>query len=283
MPTHHGEKVVLRLARPASELLELERLRMPEEVRRRFEGLLAEPQGMIVLTGPTGSGKTTTLYSALGHVHESRGEVASLATIEDPVEIDLPFLDQTAVDRAAGLDFRDALRAVLRQDPNVLMVGEVRDAETAGAAVQAALSGHLILTTLHAGSAAGVFPRLIDLGVEPFLAASSVLAAASQRLARRLCPACRHPAPATRAQAAELTARRIDATGLTFQVAEGCSRCGGSGNAGRVPIFELLPATPELRREITAGANTDRLEELAAGRGMVPLRPPPARSPSARR
>jgi len=271
MPTGHGEKVVLRLMRVGEGLLRLDELGMNQTTQQALQELLRESQGLIVLTGPTGSGKTTTLYSALQHIHESRGATTQLATLEDPIEIELPFASQSQIQRATGLTFQDALRSVLRQDPNVVMIGEIRDAESARIAVQAGLSGHLILTSLHADSAVGVFPRLIDLGVEPFLVASALLATISQRLVRRLCSHCRHPAALSRSQTKRLTERRVAADGLTFQVAEGCRACDGSGIAGRRALFEILKVSPQLRQQVTAKASTDRLEELARLEGMKPL------------
>ena len=263
VPTHHGEKVVLRLARLDPSLFEVDRLGLPPEVLVGLKERLADPQGVIVLTGPTGSGKTTTLYAALNHLHQTRGATTNLATLEDPVEVELPFLSQTQVRAAQGFGFPEALRAVLRQDPDVLMVGEVRDRETAGTAIQAALSGHLILTTLHADSTLGVFPRLIDFGVEPFLAASAVTASLAQRLGRRLCSSCRRPAPPSRQTVEQLAARGLAVDGLGFFAADGCNACGGSGHRGRLAIFEWLAVTPELRRAVTERQSVDRLAEIA--------------------
>jgi general secretion pathway protein E len=269
LPTNHGEKAVLRLQRAADERFDLDRLGMSESLRTAFEELLVEPQGILALTGPTGSGKTTTLYGALAHIHQSRGDTVTIATIEDPVEVDLPFLNQT--ERTPGLAFHDALRAVLRQDPNVLMIGEIRDRETCQTAVQAGLSGHLILTTLHADSAAGVFHRLVDLGSEPFLVASSVLAAASQRLVRRLCPDCRRPAPVARSLAKRLADAGVDLAGRTFYDAPGCDACDQTGFRGRQAIFELLRTSPALRQLITIKATAEELRRAAVGEGMTPL------------
>lgn len=282
VPTHHGTKAVLRLARLDPTLFELDRLGMPANMLDDLRRLLAEPQGVLVLTGPTGSGKTTTLYAALAHIHASRGETTNLATLEDPIEVDLPFLSQTPVRSfVTGTDgahpeantpeqgFARALRSVLRQDPDVLMIGEVRDRETAATAVQAGLSGHLILTTLHAESAAGVFPRLVDLGVEPFLAASALSACLAQRLARRLCPECRHPAPPSRETVERLTRSGIELEARTFQVAEGCRACDGGGHLGRRAIFELFRIDPQIRRAITERVAPDRLAEMARAAGLA--------------
>ncbi len=274
LPTRHGQKVVLRLARAGHGLIALENLGMPEPLFESCREMLAERQGLIVLTGPTGCGKTTTLYGSLAHIHQQRGATTSIATIEDPVEIDLPFLSQTQVDHAAGLSFAASLRAVLRQDPNVLMVGEIRDAETAHIAVEAGLTGHLILTTLHAESTAGVFNRLIDMGIEPFLASSSVLAALSQRLARRQCRECRQPAPQNQSTVKRLIRRGITRTAaesLSFYSAPGCDACDHSGVDGRIAIFELLRLTPPLRDLIAAKATTQRIEEAALRDGMTSL------------
>lgn len=271
MPTNHGEKVVLRLALQDTSLFALEHLGMAASQRQLFEELLRTPQGVIVLTGPTGSGKTTTLYAGLTHIHQSRGEITNLATIEDPIEVDLPFLNQTQVQRAVGMTMAESLKALLRQDPNVLMVGEVRDSETAHVAIQGGLSGHLILTTLHADSAVGVFPRLIDLGVEPFLVSSAITATVSQRLVRRLCPECRHPAPPDRRQAERLRQLGVDAQGLTFQVAEGCAACERSGRQGRRGMFEILQVDGEIRRLVAERASTAKLYAEARKQGMRSL------------
>ena len=274
LPTRHGEKVVLRLSRAGHGLIALDRLGMPERLFESCHQLLAKRQGLIVLTGPTGCGKTTSLYASLAHIHDQRGATTSIATLEDPIEIDLPFLSQTQVDRTTGLTFAASLRAVLRQDPNVLMVGEIRDAETAHIAVEAGLTGHLILTTLHAESTAGVFNRLIELGVEPFLASSSVLAALSQRLARRLCPECRQPASRDSSTIERLVRHgftRTAAASFSFYTAPGCDACDRSGVAGRVAIFELLRLTPSVRELIASKVATHKIEEAALREGMTPL------------
>ncbi|MEM9596650.1 MAG: GspE/PulE family protein [Acidobacteriota bacterium] len=262
-PTRHGDKLVLRLAGDAT-FRELGDLGLEDDDRALLESLLTRPQGLVLLTGPTGSGKTTTLYSALAHIHRERGSV-SLAAIEDPIEVDLPFVQQTQVDRGRGLDFQQGLRALLRQDPDVLMIGEIRDAETAKVAVQAGLSGHLVLSSLHAESTLGIFPRLIDFGIEPFLAASATLGAVSQRLLPRLCPECRRPRAVDRAAAKAVKARGRTLPEQEFFVAEGCRACDYTGTAGRRAVFEVLEVNPDLRRAIAARATPAELADLAGG------------------
>ena len=271
VPTAHGEKAVLRLVQLGEGLLTLDRLGLDADQQERLQELLTEPQGVVLFTGPTGSGKTTSLYAALEQIHRRRGATVQIATLEDPVEIELSFVSQTQVNRSVGLGFAEALRSVLRQDPNVLMVGEIRDGESARIAVQAGLSGHLLLSSLHAESAVGGFPRLVDLGVEPFLVGSSVLAVVSQRLVQSLCPECRHPATPTRAERQRLQGLRVAVDGLTFQAAEGCVACNGTGSSGRRALFEILRTTPELRRKITARAPLDDLAEQARSEGTRPL------------
>ena len=274
LPTHHGEKVVLRLARAGQGLIDLARLGMPDALLVDFEGLLARPQGLIVLTGPTGCGKTTTLYSSLTHIHRSRGATTSIATIEDPIEIDLPFLSQTQVDHTVGLSFGQSLRAVLRQDPDVMMVGEIRDEETAHIAVEAGMTGHLILTTLHAESTAGVFNRLIDMGIEPFLVSSAVLAVVSQRLVRGLCDACRRPAEADPLMVEKMIRRGITRTAaesLSFYDSPGCEACDHSGLGAQTAVFELLSVDQPLRELITRKVPTSQIEAAAVAAGMTPL------------
>jgi general secretion pathway protein E len=271
LPTQHGENVVLRLGGAAGQR-PLDELGLLEPERRRLGELLAQPQGLIVLCGPTGSGKTTSLYSALAHLQAQRGGKASFATIEDPIELELPFAAQTQVDHGRGLSFAAALRSVLRQDPNILLIGEIRDTESAGIAVQAGLAGHLILTSLHADSALSVMPRLIDLGVERFLVASSVIGVVAQRQVDRLCPRCRRPAPPSREQMARLRALDLLATPPPpFYTADGCVACDGRGSDGRRALLEVLTVGPELRQQIVVQASPDRLRALARKSGWRSL------------
>jgi general secretion pathway protein E len=269
VPTGIGEKFVLRLAGDG-ELLDLASLGLTDADSQRLRDLLREPQGLVIATGPTGSGKTTTLYSSLRHLKATRPG-ASLASIEDPIEVELPFVAQTQVDRGRGLDFAGALRSVLRQDPDVLMVGEIRDGETARIAVQAGLTGHLVLSTLHAESAVGIFARLIDLGVEPFLAASSTLAGISQRLVPKLCLDCRRPSRPSPEQVAALQRAGIAAGELEFHDAEGCPACDYAGRVGRTAVFEILVLSPDLKRRIAAKVPTHELMAAARAAGLSTL------------
>jgi general secretion pathway protein E len=232
--------------------------------------MLEKPQGLLFFTGPTGSGKTTSIYAAVAHLQETRGALAQIATIEDPIEYSLEGAAQTQVNRSVGLDFAAGLRAVLRQDPNVLVVGEIRDVETARIATQAALTGHLILTTVHADSSGGVFNRLLEMGVEPSVLASVSLAAFSQRLLRRLCPHCKRPEPPTAEQ--KLRLQGYDAPVDGYFSAEGCAECGGTGVIGRTAVFEVLVMTDELRAELLKAPSTQQLMAIAARQGLVPMR-----------
>jgi general secretion pathway protein E len=269
LPTNHGEKAVLRVANVGMQIPDLDLLGMPSQVAAKFRSLLTRPQGIVFLTGPTGSGKTTTIYSALAHIKRERGATTQIATIEDPIEFDVPFLTQTQVNAEVGLDFAKGLRSILRQDPNVIMVGEIRDAETAHIAVQAGLTGHQIVTTVHAESAAGAFNRLIEMGVEPFLLASASHATLSQRLVRALCRHCRRPTEATADEKVRLRQHKLNETG--FWTAPGCKKCDQSGYLGRTAFFELLEVTTSIRELMNAKVPTSRIHEAAVAGGMQPL------------
>jgi len=255
LPTQFGESVVLRVLDQTAVALDLASLALPERVHRGVEAAIQRPNGVFVVTGPTGSGKTTTLYACLRAIHRPEFKVL---TAEDPVEYEIEGLMQVPVNPVAGLTFAAALRAFLRQDPDVIMVGEIRDVETAQIAIQAALTGHLVLTTLHTNDAPGTITRLVDMGIEPFLIASTLEAVLAQRLVRRICPVCRAP-----------DGNRADRRG---QRERGCERCGGSGYKGRLGIFEFLRVTEALRELITARAPTYRLREQALADGLGPLR-----------
>ncbi|HEY3397634.1 MAG TPA: GspE/PulE family protein [Armatimonadota bacterium] len=266
LPTVHGEKLTVRLFDPGQALLDLDALGMAPAVAAAFRERLDQPQGTLLLTGPAGSGKTTTMYTALAYLRERESD-RSLATVEEPVELDLAGVDQTEVNRPVGLDFAEGLRSVLRQDPQVIMVGEIRDAETAHIAVQAGLTGHLVLSTVHAPSAAGVFTRLAQIGVEPYLVASSVTAVLSQRLVRMVCAECGAFAAPSEEDLAGAGLTSADVAG-DLRGGAGCARCEGTGYFGRTGLFALLPVSREMREAVLACRPLPELEDLA-GRESV--------------
>jgi type II secretion system protein E len=267
LPTLHGESVVLRLLDKEAGRIALEGLGMGPDTMRQFLSVVSKPHGIVLATGPTGSGKTTTLYAA---VDEIRTGQEKIITVEDPVEYELPGVPQVPVNEKVGLTFASALRALLRQDPDVMLVGEIRDQETADIATHAALTGHLVLSTLHTNDAATALTRLVDLGIEPYLVASTVEAVLAQRLVRRICEACRQPAELTPEQR---TGLGPEAASLeTVWAGTGCSECRGTGYRGRTGVYELLVMDEELRAAVQRDASAGRLESLAIGRGMRLLR-----------
>ncbi len=270
LPTNHGESAALRIARSSVRLPQLSSLGFPQGLLAPYQGALDKPQGVIFVAGATGSGKTTTLYASLGSIKQTRGDMTRIATIEDPVEFDVPLFSQTQVNTEQGFTFAQGLRSVLRQDPNVIMVGEIRDAETARTAIQAGLSGHLLLTTVHANSSAGVFNRLIEMGVEPFLLASASVASLSQRLVRSLCPHCRVPSKPEPDELQRLAAAGLPTTGPFFAPA-GCPRCGGSGYLGRTALYEVLTVSPAIRDCINTKVPTSQTHDIGVKEGMIPL------------
>ena len=266
MPTTHGEQVVLRIMHRAVSKPDLGELGMTAAAREPFERAIRQPYGAVVVCGPTGSGKTTTLYTAL-HLLNDPGHV--VMTIEDPVEYQIRGINQIEISPKSGLTFARGLRTILRSDPDVLLVGEIRDEETARIAMQAGMTGHLVLTTVHAHNAASAIERLKDMGVEPGLLASAVNCIVAQRLARRLCTDCR--------EAYWPTDEELDAMGLLERKGEvylhrsnGCGRCGDTGYRGRVALYEVMPVSNEIRRLV--GASTDEIFQAAVGDGMTTLR-----------
>lgn len=266
IPTGHGERVVLRLLDKQAGRLDLTRLGMDEATLAHMDRLILEPHGIVLVTGPTGSGKTTTLYAGLSRLDATE---LNIMTVEDPIEYDLDGISQTQVNTRIEMSFARALRTILRQDPDVVMIGEIRDLETAQIAVQASLTGHLVFATLHTNDAVSAVTRLVDMGVEPFLLASSLIGVVAQRLVRRLCLECRKPFAA---DAAQLRALGLAPTDGTLYSAQGCAACNRSGYRGRTGIYELLTVDDDLRRLIHDRASEQTLRAHVLSRGMRSLR-----------
>lgn len=265
LPTQFGESVVLRVLDQSAVRLELAQLGLPPAVRSGVEAIIRRPNGIFIVTGPTGSGKTTTLYSCLKLLNQTESK---LLTVEDPVEYEIDGIMQVPVNLAAGLTFSRALRTFLRQDPDIVMVGEVRDLETAQIAIQASLTGHLVLTTLHTNDAPSAVTRLVDMGIAPFLLASTVEAVLAQRLLRRICPGCRQEYVPPEALVRPLGAP----AGTRFYRGAGCPACHQSGYRGRIGIFEFLRITDALREMIAKGASLVELRQQAEQEGLLTLR-----------
>ena len=267
IPSKWGEKLCMRILDKSNTMLGLDRLISHAPTLAKVRDMVAQPYGILYVTGPTGSGKTTTLYSALA---ELNAPDINISTAEDPIEYDLPGINQVQTHKDIGLDFARILRAFLRQDPDVILVGETRDLETAKISVEAALTGHLVLTTLHANDAPSSFVRLDEMGIEPFLVSTSTIGIVAQRLARRLCQQCKEPYPAD-----EITLKYWGLPleeKLTFYKPVGCSTCGGSGYKGRVGIYEALRMTGALRAQVVKRSNTDEIREAARRDGMLTLK-----------
>jgi general secretion pathway protein E len=264
VPTLHGESVVLRILDRGGRPVGLEALGMPPAILAHMAALARKPHGMVLVTGPTGSGKTTTLYAALG-LRDAGAE--KIITVEDPIEYQLPGITQVPVHTQAGVTFATALRSILRQDPDVLMVGEMRDGETATLAVQAAMTGHLVFSTLHTNDALGAIPRLIDLGVPAYLVAATVDAVMAQRLVRRVCPHCTEPIdPATHAQARLIP---LDIPMLVHGA--GCAACRGTGYQGRLGIFEMVVLSDAMQDAVSRNVSRAELRALAGATGWHAL------------
>ena len=261
LPARFGERVVMRILDKDEARLDLDGLGMPGEILARFSQTLSRPNGIILVTGPTGSGKTTTLYGALTLLNDPS---RNILTVEDPVEYAIEGVGQTQINPKVGMTFATGLRAILRQDPDIVMVGEIRDVETADIAVQASLTGHLVLSTVHTNSAAGAITRLRDMGVEPFLLSSTIAAVLAQRLVRRLCPSCKEPY-----EADDTTRKFIEAPEgkpVTLYRAAGCGRCNHTGYEGRIGVYELIVADEKLKRLIHDDASEHDLADHAFAR-----------------
>jgi general secretion pathway protein E len=250
LPTGHGERAVLRLLDKEAGRLDLQHLGMSKDVLPKFDNLINQPHGIVLVTGPTGSGKTTTLYAALSRLNSP---TTNILTVEDPIEYELAGVGQTQVNSRIDMTFAKALRAILRQDPDVIMIGEIRDLETAQIAVQASLTGHLVLATLHTNDSSAAITRLLDMGIEPFLLSSSLLGVVAQRLVRKLCPEC----------------KQFD--GKLWH-AVGCDKCGQTGYQGRVGIYELLTTTEEIRAQIHNQSSEAEIRAAAQRDGMKTMR-----------
>ena len=269
LPTMFGEKIVMRLLDHSSTQIGLTRLGMHSDTLRLWEGAVSKPHGMVLVTGPTGSGKTTTLYATLTKLNTLD---QNIVTVEDPVEYQITRINQVQVNPKAGMTFANGLRSILRQDPDIVMVGEIRDRETAEIAVQAALTGHLVLSTLHTNDAAGAITRLVDMGVEPFLISSSLISVLAQRLARAICPRCKIAySPPTDALGRLGADARIDPD-VTFYRGQGCDYCRGTGYRGRIGIFELLAISDPVRDMIVHRASSTELKAQSIREGMRTLR-----------
>jgi len=266
IPTAHGERVVLRLLDKQAGRLDLFRLGMDQATLTQMDRLIREPHGIVLVTGPTGSGKTTTLYAALARLDAGS---QNIMTVEDPIEYDLDGISQTQINTRIEMSFARALRTILRQDPDVVMIGEIRDLETAQIAVQASLTGHLVFATLHTNDAVSAVTRLVDMGVEPFLLASGLIGVVAQRLVRCLCLECRQ---AVTTDASQLAALGFAPAAGTYYAAQGCTTCNRSGYRGRTGIYELLPVDADLRRLIHDRASEQALRDRALASGMRSLR-----------
>jgi type IV pilus assembly protein PilB len=269
LPTLFGEKIVLRLLDREKLMLDMTKLGFERESLVKFEDAISRPWGMVLVTGPTGSGKTNTLYSSISKLNTSE---TNIMTAEDPVEFNLPGINQVQIREGIGLNFAAALRSFLRQDPNIILVGEVRDFETAEIAIKAALTGHLVLSTLHTNDAPSTISRLMNMGIEPFLVASSVNLICAQRLVRRVCKACAEPVAVAAPTLVKIGFGSEDAASVTPSKGRGCDKCNNTGYKGRVGLYEVMEVDDEVKELILIGASGLELRKKAIERGMVTLR-----------
>lgn len=267
LPTVYGEKVVMRVNSKEGFTKGKEELGLFRDDLEKFEGILSHPHGIILVTGPTGSGKSTTLYTSLNEINS---EDLNIVTVEDPVESQIEGINQVQVNPKAGLTFATALRAILRQDPDVIMIGEIRDGETAEIAVKASITGHLVVSTLHTNDAASTISRLIDMGIEPFLVGASVVGIIAQRLVRRLCPKCRERIFATDEEKRVLGLPENQE--LSIYKANGCHLCGNTGYQGRIGVYEIMPIDHDIRKIINTNGNTDDIRTVAMKNGLRTIR-----------
>jgi general secretion pathway protein E len=269
IPTIHGESLVLRILDKSSIVLDIERLGFPEDTMDGFRDLIHRPHGIILVTGPTGSGKTTTLYCALEKINSPDKKII---TVEDPVEYQLRGINQIQVKPAIGLTFANSLRSIVRQDPDVILIGEIRDAETAEIAIHSALTGHLVLTTLHTNDAPSAITRLIDMGTEDYLLSSTIIGILAQRLVRVACPFCREPYSPSPAVLKEMKLNSSDLAGLKISEVKGCEKCSNTGYWGRTGIYEFLKMTDDVQKLILGKKDSNIIKEAARKNGLRTLR-----------
>ena len=269
MPTVHGEKCVLRILDKSNLSASLDKLGLDQDTFRRFKAAVDAPHGLILVTGPTGSGKTTTLYSALNELNNPE---YNIITVEDPVEFQIPGINQVPTKKEIGLTFANALRSILRQDPDIIMIGEIRDQETAEIAVEAALTGHQVLSTMHCNDAPGAIARMDDMGIAPFLISSSVILSCAQRLVRRICPVCKEPVTYPPKMYEDLGIDPVFFDGVSVYRGRGCDRCKNTGYSGRLAIIEVMTVTDEIRRLVIERASAHEIGKVAVAMGMKTLR-----------
>ncbi len=269
LPTVHGEKCVLRILDKSNLSASIDKLGMDPATLKRFKAAVAAPHGLILVTGPTGSGKTTTLYSALNELNSPE---YNIVTVEDPVEFQIPGINQVPVKKEIGLTFASSLRSILRQDPDIVMIGEIRDTETAEIAVEAALTGHQVLSTMHCNDAPGAIARLDDMDIEPFLISSAVILSCAQRLMRRICPTCKEPVKYPDKMYEDLDLEATQWKDVPLFKGRGCERCKGSGYSGRYAIIEVMTVTDEIRKLVIKRASASELGKVAVAEGMRTLR-----------
>ena len=268
LPTIYGEKVVLRILDAAAATHDLNRLGIEPTALLQLKSMLSRPHGIIIVTGPTGSGKSTTLYAALNYL---KSPTLNITTVEDPVEYRLAGINQIQVKPEIGLDFARCLRAILRQDPDIVLIGEIRDKETVEIAIKASLTGHLVLSTFHTNDAPSTISRLTYMGIERYLLSSTLNLVVAQRLVRKICETCKEPVELTEETLRRLKVSRAQATGVTFYQGKGCPACGKTGYHGRLPIFEFLVVDEDIAERIVAGQNEMDIRTAAHGKGYGDL------------
>lgn len=269
IPTLFGESLVMRILDRDTLILDLEKLGFPEEIFEDYNRLVTQPYGMVLVTGPTGSGKTSTLYTTLAKINSPENKII---TLEEPVEYQLSGVNQIQVQPKIGMTFASGLRSIVRQDPDIILVGEIRDRETAEIAIQSALTGHLLFSTLHTNDAAGAITRLLDMGVENFLLSSTLLGVLAQRLVRVICPFCKEPTSPEEKLLKSMQVTPEEVREIRFFAGRGCEECRYTGFKGRTAIFEYLPVDDDIRREITNKSSTERIKDVALGKGLITLR-----------